>query len=496
MIKTRIRRAESRPSAGEYPAIFLCRREILGDLDTPLSCYMKLKNAFPASSSFLLESVEAKERLGRFSFIGFDPFLTFKSRGTRVWLSGVLNEEKEVDDPLCTLRGLMKELTVDGLPVDEGCPGGAVGYVGYDVIRFIERLPDLTRSDLSPYDMWFMFPRKLVIFDNYTRRMRLAIFRHRGQTQLPEREREKAGEELEELYRIIRTPLVPAEPSGPVWVRMKEANLSKEEFESMVLRAKEYIFAGDVIQVVLSQRLSLETNAEDLSLYRALRIVNPSPYMFLLDCGEYSLIGSSPETLVRLEGDEIEVRPIAGTKKRGKNVAEDEKLAEELLNDEKERAEHVMLVDLGRNDVGRIAATGTVKVPEFMAVEKYSHVMHITSSVKGRIAEGLDAFDVFRATFPAGTVSGAPKVRAMEIIEELEHEKRGTYAGCTGYFAYNGNMDFCITIRTLLKIGHKVYIQAGAGIVADSVPETEYRETLQKAKAVVKSIMEIKEIIN
>jgi anthranilate synthase component 1 len=264
----------------------------------------------------------------------------------------------------------------------------------------------------------------------------------------------------------------------------------------MVLRAKEYIYAGDVIQVVLSQRLALEIDVDNLSLYRALRVVNPSPYMFLLDYLDYSLIGSSPETLVKLENGQVEVRPLAGTRPRGKDREEDESLAIDLLADEKECAEHTMLVDLGRNDVGRIAVPGSVSVPEFMGIERYSHVMHIFSSVKGRVKEGMDAFDVFQATFPAGTVSGAPKIRAMEIIEELEKEKREFYAGCVGYFAYNGNMDFCITIRTLLKKQNKVYIQAGAGIVADSVPAKEYMETIHKSQALVKSIMELKEIID
>jgi anthranilate synthase component I len=301
--------------------------------------------------------------------------------------------------------------------------------------------------------------------------------------------------DLDNLQKVIRSPLT-FDKEGELSVRMMDSNTSREEFDQMVLRAKEYIYAGDIIQVVLSQRFVLEINVDNLSLYRALRVINPSPYMFLLDYLDYSLIGSSPETLVKLENGEVEVRPLAGTRPRGKDQSEDELLAKDLLSDEKERAEHTMLVDLGRNDVGRIAVPGSVSVPEFMGIERYSHVMHIFSSVKGKVKEGMDAFDVFEATFPAGTVSGAPKVRAMEIIEELEKEKREFYAGSVGYFAYNGNMDFCIAIRTLLKKQNKVYIQAGAGIVADSVPEKEYTETIQKSQALVKSIMDLKEIID
>ncbi len=478
-------------------------REILADLDTPLSSYGKLKNAYPSSPAFLLESVETREKLGRYSFIGIEPFLVFRSLGKRIMIEGELTEERDVEDPFEELRRVMGDFAGSLLPDGFSLSGGAVGYVGYDMVRFFERLPGRGEMGLPTWDMWFMFPRKLVVFDNYTRRMKLVVFEPYGEGAGREvrgaTSREEAGaiagRELAVLHAIIRTPFT-ITARGDFSVKMDGSTTSKQEFEEMVVRAKEYIYAGDIIQVVLSQRFGLETNADELSLYRALRVVNPSPYMFLLDCGPYSLIGSSPETLVRLEGSEVEVRPIAGTRRRGKDASEDESLAKELLADEKEVAEHVMLVDLGRNDVGRIACIGTVTVPEFMAIEKYSHVMHMSSTVKGIVKEGMDALDVFRSVFPAGTVAGAPKIRAMEIIDELETVKRGIYAGAVGYFAYNGNMDFCITIRTLLKIGDRVYVQAGAGIVADSIPEKEYMETIQKAKGVVKSITDIKEIID
>lgn len=469
-------------------------REILADLDTPLSCYMKLKHAYPSSPSFLLESVEAKERLGRFSFIGFDPFLVFKSLDNRVFLTGIIEEEKMADKPFFELKAVMDTIKGFGFSDSIACCGGAVGYVGYDVVKSFEDIPDNNRRTLDIYDMHFIFPRKLVIFDNYSRRMTLLVFKDTDKNHSVQESYAGGIKDLDELQQIIRSPLTQNDEGG-LSVKLMDNNMSKEEFEEIVVRAKEYIAAGDAIQVVLSQRFALEIDTDCLSLYRALRVVNPSPYMFLLDYLDYSLIGSSPETLVKLENGEVEVRPIAGTRPRGKDREEDELLARELLADEKELAEHTMLVDLGRNDVGRIAAIGSVSLPEFMCVERYSHVMHIVSSVKGKVRDGLDAFDVFQATFPAGTVTGAPKIRAMEIIEELEKDKREFYAGCVGYFAYNGNMDFCITIRTLLKKGNMVYIQAGAGIVADSVPEKEYMETIHKSQALVKSIMDLKEII-
>lgn len=469
-------------------------RQILADLDTPLSCYLKLKHVYPSSPSFLLESVEAKERVGRFSFIGFDPFLLFRSLDNTVFVNGLVEDEFDTENPLTVLKAIVDKCRGLGFQGAAACWSGAVGYAGYDVVRFFERIPNTAARALNVYDMYFMFPKKVVVFDNYTRRMTLLVFETAmdGGNLHGDGIAEKA---LDELQTVIRSPLR-YDGEDKVYVGPMKSNTTRIEYEEMVAQAKTYISDGDIIQVVLSQRFSLETDSDELSLYRALRVVNPSPYMFLLDCNDYSIIGSSPETLVKLEDGDIEVRPIAGTRRRGKDRAEDELLAEELLSDEKELAEHTMLVDLGRNDVGRVAAIGSVCLPEFMAIEKYSHVMHIVSAVKGRIKDGMDAFDVFQATFPAGTVSGAPKVRAMEIIEELEKDRREFYAGCVGYFAYDGNMDFCITIRTLLKKHNVVYIQAGAGIVADSDPAKEYMETIHKSRALVKSIEELKEIIN
>lgn len=468
--------------------------DILADLDTPLSCYMKLKKAFPSSPSFLLESVESQERLGRYSVIGFDPFLVFKSIGNTVTTEGFINQVKTTDNPLAELRNIMAMLKPMDFQEDTGFTGGAVGYVGYDVVNFFEQLPDTNKRGLGTQDMYFMFPKKLVVFDNVTRKMMVVIHQCMDENGHGEDRKAEGRKELAELLKILRAPLRPP-VQKPFFVKTMDHHLSKEEFEEIVVKAKEYIFAGDIIQVVLSQRFRIETDIDGLSLYRALRVINPSPYMFFMDCLDYGLIGSSPEILVKMEGTEVEVRPIAGTRPRGRNAIEDEILARELLSDEKERAEHIMLVDLGRNDVGRVAEVGSVVVPELMNVDKYSHVMHMVSSVKGTLREGLDAFDVFQATFPAGTVTGAPKVRAMEIIEELEKEKREFYAGCVGYFGYNGNMDFCITIRTMLKKGDAVYLQAGAGIVADSRPENEYFETIHKSEALVRSIMGLKEMM-
>jgi anthranilate synthase component 1 len=469
-------------------------RQILADLDTPLSCYVKLKHFYPSSPSFLLESVEAKDRLGRFSFIGFDPFLIFTSIEHRVGLHGLIEDGFDTPNPFLVLKDLVNKCRGLSFNGTSARWGGAVGYVGYDTVRFFEKLPDKSKRTLNIFDMHFIFPKKVIVFDNYTRRMTLLVFESVFRGEGSKQSKKKLEQALDELQDMVRSPLVYDHDSRSFVGTMKN-NTTQEEFEEMVIRAKEYITEGDVIQVVLSQRFSLETNSDEISLYRALRVVNPSPYMFLLNYGDYSLIGSSPETLVKLENGEIEVRPIAGTKRRGKDRAEDELLARELLSDEKELAEHTMLVDLGRNDVGRVSKIGSVTLPEFMSVEKYSHVMHIVTTVKGKIRDGMDAFDVFQATFPAGTVSGAPKVRAMEIIEELETEKREHYAGCVGYFAYDGNMDFCITIRTFFKKDDIVYIQAGAGIVADSLPDKEYMETIHKSQALVKSIIELKEII-
>jgi len=465
-------------------------KQALCDLDTPLSCYIKMKKAFFGKPAFLLESVEQKERLGRFSIIGFEPFLIFKSIEKEVILEGIIEDHFETENPFLVLKEIFKKFHVTVTGNDIACYGGAVGYAGYDVVRFFEKLPSFSKKTIDTYDMYFVFPARLIVFDNFTRRITFLLLDSLNAT----KNVTKVQKELDRLYKLLRSPVQLTE--GPSFeIKGMKHLLTKEEFEALVLKAKEYILRGDVIQVVISQRFEMEADVDSLSLYRALRVVNPSPYMFLLEFPEYSIIGSSPETMVKMEKGVVEVRPIAGTRRRGKTKEEDEKLARELLTDEKELAEHTMLVDLGRNDVGRIAETGSVIVSDLMNIEKYSHVMHLVSSVKGKVKDNLDAFHVFEATFPAGTVTGAPKIRAMEIIEELEKIKRGFYAGAVGYFSYNGDMDFCITIRTFLKKENKVYIQTGAGIVADSVPENEYMETLYKAGGLIKSIKEIKEII-
>lgn len=461
-------------------------KESLADLDTPLSCYKKILSKYRDKPSFLLESVESADRFGRYSIIGFNPFLTIKSIGKRVILEGLINDDFKADNPFETLRSILKRFQLSDIPFDLRFPGGAVGYIGYDMVRFFERLPDVKPKRLSLYDMFFIFPENLIVFDNFTHRMYILVLSPSD---------EKKEEKLSDILKILRSPLR-QEKTSNFNIKGLKSNISKAQFQEMVIKAKEYICNGDIIQVVLSQRFNALAEVRDLDLYRALRVINPSPYMFFLNFNDYSLIGSSPEILVRLENNVVEVRPIAGTRKRGETEEEDKRLEEELLSDSKEIAEHIMLVDLGRNDVGRIAKIGSVSVPNLMTIERYSHVMHIVSSVKGQIKEGLDAFDVFKATFPAGTVTGAPKIRAMEIIEELEKEKREFYAGGVGYFGYNGNMDFCITIRTMLKKKKEIFIQAGAGIVADSIPENEYFETINKAKALFKSLTDLKEIID
>lgn len=430
--------------------------------------------------------MESKDKWGRYSIIGFNPFLTFKSIGKRIILNGFITDDFISENPFETLRTIQKSFVISDFPLNIRFSGGAVGYIGYDTIRFFEKIPDLKPRKLAIYDMYFIFPENLIIFDNFTHKMYILSLKP-----------EFYGKESEpsKVLSILKSPLKEKKTKKFIIGDLK-SNLSKKQFENIVIKAKDYICNGDIIQVVLSQRFEAKVDVNSLDLYRALRVINPSPYMFFLDFSEYALIGSSPEILVRCENKYVEVRPIAGTRKRGATEEEDKKLEEELLSDSKEIAEHIMLVDLGRNDVGRIAKMGSVSVPEFMIVERYSHVMHIVSSVKGIIKDGLDAFDVFKATFPAGTVTGAPKIRAMEIIEELEPEKREFYAGGVGYFGYNGNMDFCITIRTMLKKKNKIYIQAGAGIVADSLPENEYYETINKGKALFKSLTDLKEIIS
>ena len=467
-------------------------RELAADLETPVSVYLKLREQ---GASFLLESVEQAEQLGRYSFLGFNPRRQIVSKGRSITISDNGHSETR---PLCKgedpLHVIAAELgryqpvaSLEGVAKD--LPrffGGAVGYLGYDLVRFFERLPETADDSLSLPDLHMLVTDTLVVFDHV--RHRLLVF---ANAHVPpgcdlDATYEEAIARLDAIEVQMRTPM-PALPVPPERTDGKLAsNVSRAGYEAIVRRAQEYIAAGDIFQVVLSQRLSRQTQADPFSIYRALRHINPSPYMFFIALGgapPTTLIGSSPEVLVRLQDRTAEVRPLAGTRPRGKDETEDQRLETDLLADPKERAEHVMLVDLGRNDLGRVCEYNTVHVPELLAIERYSHVMHIVSHVTGRLREGMDAYDLLRATFPAGTVSGAPKVRAMEIIEELEGTRRGAYAGAVGYLGFNGNMDTCITIRTIVIRGDTAYLQAGAGIVADSDPAREWEETLHKARA-------------
>ncbi|MFQ3573600.1 MAG: anthranilate synthase component I [Thermodesulfovibrionales bacterium] len=462
--------------------------EIMGDICTPVSAYLRLKKR-PA---FLLESVVGGEKWARYSFIGFEPLITvsFKNGKTTIKKEG---SEKitVIDDPLNVIEKILSEFKtaqVSGLPKFFG---GFVGYIGYDIVKLFEKVPDKAKPPQDVEDLFMILPQNLIIFDNLRQTIKILHNVHIEDTSLP-LQYKNAQDTINETIETIRRGGLRNQKIEKInysnGLPELHSNFNKTDFFDAVLKAKEYILSGDIVQVVLSQCFEMQLNRDPFDIYRALRVINPSPYMYYLDTKKTCLIGSSPEILVRFEDSKITVRPIAGTRRRGKTDEEDKMLERELLSDPKERAEHIMLVDLGRNDVGRVSKIGTVRVTDLMTIERYSHVMHIVSNVEGEIMDGLDAFDVFRATFPAGTVTGAPKVRAMEIIEELEPTRRGAYAGAVGYFGYLGNMDTCITIRTLVVNGKKVYIQAGAGIVADSDPESEYNETVNKAKAMLKSV--------
>lgn len=464
-------------------------RDILTDFETPLSVFTKIDKS---NYSFLLESVEGGERLARYSFLGSDPSLIFSSKGSKITIreGKVSSSFTTKTDPVDELKKLLNRYKfVDVKGMGRFC-GGLVGFFGYDMVRFFEDLPSKNPDDLKVPDSVFMLTDTLLIFDHVDRKIKVVSNVHvKGD---PAADYDKAIIKINKIANHLKGTLP---RSGQVCVPKKrrhpsilKSNFTKIEFMKVVEKIKEYIRKGDIIQAVPSQRLSIPISCHPFLIYRALRSINPSPYMYYLKLGDFSLVGSSPEIMVRCEDGLVEVRPIAGTRPRGSSEKEDGKLAGELLADPKERAEHIMLVDLGRNDIGRVCDYKSVKVSELMTIEKYSHVMHIVSDVSGRLKTGKDIFDVIRATFPAGTVTGAPKVRAMEIIEELENVRRGTYAGSVGYFSFSGNLDTCITIRTILIKGSTAYIQAGAGIVADSKPEKEYQETLNKAKALLKAI--------
>ena len=464
-------------------------REIMADMETPVSAFRNIDRGGPA---FLLESVEGGEKWGRYSFLGVEPRVIFKSKDENIEIITEGQGDKRKGDPISALKEILsryRPVTTDKLP---RFYGGAVGYIGYDMVRFFEDLPDIAASDVDIYDAFFIITDTALVFDNLEQKIKVIANAVIEKGDKPADIYAEAVKKIDGLVGRLKNQRRGKDKSSHIshLTSHKDvvSNFSKKKFMDGVLKAKEYIQAGDIIQVVLSQRFETVLNVEPFDIYRALRVINPSPYMFYMRLDGIELVGSSPEILVRVEGKDVDVRPIAGTRPRGKNEAEDKRLEEELLKDPKEIAEHIMLVDLGRNDVGRVAEAGSVSANELMIVEKYSHVMHIVSNVHGQLRKNKDSFDALRSCFPAGTLTGAPKVRAMEIIEEIEPCKRGAYGGSVGYFGFSGNMDMAITIRTLVIKDGKIYIQAGAGIVADSVPEKEYQETINKAKAMLKAV--------
>ncbi|MEX2118207.1 MAG: anthranilate synthase component I [Pirellulales bacterium] len=466
-------------------------RRLASDTLTPVTAFDKID---AGSWACLFESVIGGEKVGRYSFLASEPFLELEARDRLVSTAGGQEgpSEFESDDPLAELKQRLGRLRAARLPELPPFCGGAVGYAGYDTVRYTEHLPNPPPDDRQLPDLGFAFFDRMVVFDNVTKTMTVvALANVGGGADLPQ-SYARACRRVDELVDRLAAPggtLRPADIDTLGDPRIGyTSNFGREEFEAAVRKCLEYIRAGDIFQVVLSQRLRTTITAPPFEIYRTLRVVNPSPFMFYLRSPRLTLVGSSPEILVRVVDGRVTVRPLAGTRPRGSSEAEDRRLAEELLADPKERAEHVMLVDLGRNDVGRVARYGSVQLTDVMTIERYSHVMHITSNVTGQLAEGRDAFDALRACLPAGTVSGAPKVRAMQIIDELEPHRRGPYAGAVGYIDFSGNMDTCIALRTIVVRGNQADVQAGAGIVADSVPSQEYQETLNKARGLLKAI--------
>ena len=478
-------------SWGETFNLIPLYKEISSDMETPVSAYKKISSAM-GGFSFLLESVEGGETWGRYSFLGFSPIATFTARGAKsVAKVGNGEERSEGEDPLALLRRMMGKFHYHHIEDLGGMTCGAVGYVGYDYVRHIELLPDETLLNHSYPDLYFMIPSTVIVFDNLMKKIRIAKNVYLKEGDDPISRYECAVGEIDELIGILSLGSVSRGERREKKMKPLKLNpaLSEKELADRIKAVKKYIQEGEAIQVVISNRYTGCYEGDPFDVYRALRMINPSPYMFYIEGEEVKVAGSSPEVFVRLKGKDIILRPIAGTRPRGKTELEDEKLRRELLSDPKELAEHLMLVDLGRNDLGRVSSPGSVAVNEFQVIENYSHVMHIVSNIQSHLMEDMDAVDVFRATFPAGTVTGAPKVRAMEIIEESETEKRGIYAGAVGYFDFSGNMDFCIAIRTLIFHGEKVIVQAGAGIVFDSSPEYEIVEIDNKARALREAIM-------
>jgi anthranilate synthase component I len=494
-------------------------REIAADLETPVSAFLKVTRG---DYSFLLESVRGGEKWGRYTFLGTEPSMVVRASYGQMDLirpasserGGVSSiESRPVDNCFEAMRQELKRFRAPELT---GLPrffGGAVGFLAYDLVRLFEpRIPNSVRDDLGVPELYLMFTDTVLVFDNVRQTLKIiasvALDEFGSIDAAYQSAHEKIERTISRLRSAARSPCLESlplngrvSPLAPSPIPNQEqgaeiavsSNMTRENYASMVTAAKNYIAAGDIIQVVPSQRFEAPLTAHPFNLYRSLRTINPSPYMFYLRLGDFTLVGASPETMVRVEGRQITLRPIAGTRRRGANELEDLALERELLTDPKELAEHIMLVDLGRNDVGRVAKIGSVKVTELMTVERYSHVMHIVSNVVGELNEGMDEFDAFRATFPQGTVSGAPKIRAMEIIDELEPVRRGVYAGAVGYFSFTGNTDTAIALRTLLIKGDRVYIQAGGGVVADSDPTAEYDESCNKARAMIRALSAARE---
>jgi anthranilate synthase component 1 len=471
-------------------------RRLTGDTLTPVSAFKKIETG---EWSFLFESVVGGERIGRYSFLGAEPFQKFQARGTSLrqedWAGS--KREKVVSDPLRELEEFIAEFRAPHLPGLPRFSGGAVGYAGYDTIRYVERLPNAPPDDRNIPDLCFGLFDRMVIFDHVAKTICVvanSINDGEGAAHGSRQAYDEACKRVDELVERLQC--------GPGDIRMADinpnpepriakpvqSNFTREGFEAAVRKAVEYINAGDAFQIVLSQRFQTETTAHPFDVYRALRVVNPSPFMFYVRAGSVTLVGASPEIMCRVENGEITNRPLAGTRPRGATPEDDAKLAAELVADPKERAEHIMLVDLARNDVGRVAELGSVKIGDLLAVERYSHVMHLSSTVTGKLLAEKTAFDALRASLPAGTLSGAPKVRAMEIIDELEPHRRGPYGGAVGYVDFSGNMDTCIALRTMVILGNTAYVQAGAGIVADSVPSGEYQETVNKAMSLMRAL--------
>ncbi len=468
-------------------------KEINADLETPVSAFLKIKQS---DYSFLLESVEGQEKIARYSFLGSNPSLVFRSKGKRIEIIDPASDKKRsfitAGSPLDEIKKIMRpfrSVEVAGLP---RFYGGLLGYIGYDTVRFFENIPDKNKDDLNIPDTLLLLRDTLLIFDRLKQSIKIVsnVILPKSSNGLKKAALyEKALKKIESIHNDFNRFVIQKESVKGSGKSAINSNLKRAEFVRMVKKGKAYIKKGDVIQVVLSQRFKVKTQKDDFAIYRSLRSLNPSPYMYYLKLKSFSIIGSSPEMLVRCENGLVQNRPIAGTRRRGRNEEEDSRLEKELLNDEKERAEHLMLVDLGRNDLGRISKPGKVKVDEFMRVEKYSHVMHLVSQVSAVLdKKRFDIYDVLKAAFPAGTVTGAPKIRAMEIIDELENLKRSLYAGAIGYFSFSHNLDTCIAIRTIVLKEGIAYLQAGAGIVADSVPEKEYQESVNKAKALIEAI--------